>query len=254
MNKCCSIFALLFISQFSAQNAALSQAPPYQSPSGEPMNIVKTNLAAYLFRNVNFSYERIFTQRFSLVATYSFMPAGPVPYVKTIASGSTLKSAQQANVSYQSYTLEPRFYANKNGYGTGFYVAPYYRHSSVDVSGYTLNYSVGDIEESAIMSGKVTGNSLGVLIGTQWAIGAAQRWMLDLSMLGAHYGVSKGDLQADSNRTLSPTEQQMLQNELNDLDVPFIKIDAQANDHGATAKVSGPWAGIRFGFSVGYRF
>lgn len=254
MNKCCSILALLFISQFSAQNAELSQAPPYRSVYGEPMNIVKTNLSAYLFRNINLSYERIFTQRFSLVATYSFMPAGPIPYVKTVTSGSTLNSAQQANVSYQSYTLEPRFYVNKDGYGTGFYVAPYYRHSNVDVSDYPLNYSVGGTEESAIMSGNVKGNSLGVLIGTQWAIGTAQRWVLDFSILGAHYGISSGNLQAESNRTLSPTEQQVLQNELNNLDVPFIKIDAQANDHGATAEVSGPWAGVRFGFSIGYRF
>lgn len=248
------LLAFCCIGTLSAQEMPGERMTTRPTPAELGKSIVKTNVTAYLFRNINLSYEYVISRRVSLQASYSFIPEGSIPYAKSFTEGNNLEELSAAVMSYSSITFEPRFYLNSRGYGSGFYLATYYRHSKLEVAGATLDFDSEGIENKADLSGKVNANSFGLLIGTQWMLGAKQNWVLDFSILGGHYGSSDGNLIAVSSRPLSPQEQADLQQELDDLDIPVVKIDAKANANGATAKVSGPWAGLRFGLSLGYRF
>lgn len=224
----------------------------------ENPNIIKTNVTAYAFRNLNLSYERIISKTTSLSASFSVIPSGKVPYVKLFLDGEDIGDVESMVMNYNSITLEPRFYLGKRGYGQGFYLAPYYRYSHGEFSDYRYEFQTieaGVTETHYVeLEGNVTGHSIGVMFGKQWFLGQKKDWVLDFNILGGHYGISKGDLIAVSSQRLTPERQQELQKELDELDVPLVKIDATANENGATAKVSGPWAGLRFGLALGYRF
>ena len=50
------------------------------SQSAEKMNIVKTNVTAYAFRNINLTYERVINQRFSVSVGYGTVAKGGIPF------------------------------------------------------------------------------------------------------------------------------------------------------------------------------
>lgn len=246
--------AFLFTTKISAQTIADQQfAVSSTNSSGSP-NIIKTNVTACLFRNINLSYERIFTEKFSAQISYSTIPNGSIPFSSSTLKIHNVEELAKAEMNYSSFTVEPRFYLNKKGYGQGFYIAPYYRHSHLEVSNLIFEYDADGVRNTANLSSKVNGNSGGLALGIQWNLGQNKNWILDFNMIGAHYGAANGDLVAVSSRPLTAREQQVLQDELNTLDVPFVKIKAQPNANGATAQITGPWAGVRFGLSAGYRF
>ena len=237
MNKI--IFALLISATVGAQNSA-----------DDKMNIVKTNVTAYAFRNVNLTYERIINQKFSVAIGFGSMGKGSVPF-----SNSYIKDTELSNVevSLTNFTIEPRIYLGR-GYGHGFYLAPYYRYSSFNADNIVLtgNYGMGDVPLK--ISGKASGNSAGLMVGAQWFLGKSDNWVLDFWMAGGHYGKGNGDFRGTSNRTLSPAEQQELKKKIDGLDIPFVKYTSTTDANGANILVDGPWAGVRSGLSVGYRF
>ena len=244
---------LLFCALFSF-SAAFSQVSDSAYVGFGHKNMIKTNITAYAFKNINLSYERVISKRFSLSATYAVMPTGKIPYVETFLDGDDLGDVKNIEMSYNAFTFEPRFYLGKKGFGRGFYLAPYYRYSKVDFENYNYDFESGGLEIPVVISGNMSGNSFGILIGNQWMLGEKKNWIIDFSIAGGHYGFLNGDLAAKSNIILTPQMQQDLQNELDNLDVPLVKIKATANANGATAKLDGPWAGLRFGLSLGYAF
>ncbi|KEY20355.1 DUF3575 domain-containing protein [Kaistella antarctica] len=237
MNKI--IFALLISATVGAQNSA-----------DDKMNIVKTNVTAYAFRNVNLTYERIINQKFSVAIGFGSMGKGSVPFSKSYIKDTELSNVE---VSLTNFTIEPRIYLGK-GYGHGFYLAPYYRYTSFNADNIVLtgNYGMGDVPLK--ISGKASGNSAGLMVGAQWFLGKTDNWVLDFWMAGGHYGKGKGDFRGTSNRTLSPAEQQELKKKIDGLDIPFVKYTSTTDANGANILVDGPWAGVRSGLSVGYRF
>ena len=221
-----------------------------ESNSSEKMNIVKTNVTAYAFRNINLTYERVINQRFSVAVGFGTMTKGSVPF-----SNSFIKDTEYANVEVglTNFTIEPRIYLGK-GYGHGFYLAPYYRYSSFDADNVVLNLDYGLGAVPLKISGKATGNSGGLMIGAQWFLGKSDNWVLDLWIVGAHYGKGKGDFRGNSSRPLTAYEQQELKKELDGLNIPFVKYTTTTDANGASMNVDGPWAGLRSGLSFGYRF
>ena len=233
------IFTLLISGTLGAQNSATDK-----------MNIVKTNVTAYAFRNVNLTYERIINQKFSVAIGFGSMGKGSVPFSKNYIKDTELSNVE---VSLTNFTIEPRIYLGK-GYGHGFYLAPYYRYSSFNADNIVLtgNYGMGDVPLK--ISGKASGNSAGLMVGAQWFLGKSDNWVLDFWMAGGHYGKGNGDFRGTSNRTLSPAEQQELKKKIDGLDIPFVKYTSTTDANGANILVDGPWAGVRSGLSVGYRF
>ena len=221
-----------------------------QEASTEKMNIVKTNVTAYAFRNVNLTYERVINKRFSVAVGFGTVPKGNVPFSNSYIKDTELSDVK---VSLTNFTIEPRIYLGK-GYGHGFYLAPYYRYSSFNADNgiLTVDYGLGDIPVK--ITGKASGNSGGLMIGAQWFLGKTDNWILDFWMVGAHYGKGNGDFSGTSSRKLTLLEQQELKKELDKLDIPFVKYTTTTDENGATMKVDGPWAGVRSGLSLGYRF
>ncbi|MRM83331.1 DUF3575 domain-containing protein [Riemerella anatipestifer] len=233
---------------FSQENVVKTE----EVPTIEKMNILKTNVTGLLFRNFNITYERPINKWFSVSGGLNLVPKGNIPYSKQFKLD---ESINEAKLSTTAFTLEGRFYLGK-GYGKGFYLAPYYRYTNVSIGDITVNIEDQNKQNIPVnVQGKVNAHSAGLMIGTQWFLGKKKDWVLDWWIVGAHYGASKGDLQGTTvNKTLNEQEQKGLEKELNDLKVPLIDYSVTTNANGANVKVSGPWAGVRSGFSIGYRF
>lgn len=229
-------------------------------PAGETsdkMNIVKTNVTAYAFRNINLSYERAFTQWFSVNMSFGAMPEGKVPFINSFLSDEDEKRFQNLEVKSFNFTIEPRFYLGA-GYGKGFYVAPYYRYSKVTSNTfdfyYDYNFNGATYQIPVKGYGSVNGNSGGVMVGVQFFLTSNQNLVLDLWIAGAHYGAGKGDFTMTSDVVLTPDMQAQLKQEIENLDIPFVNYTVETNANGARIKIDGPWVGFRSGLSLGYRF
>jgi hypothetical protein len=108
--------------------------------------------------------------------------------------------------------------------------------------------------EKVDLSGKINALSFGLGIGVQFKL--AKNVSLDWRIIGPGYGSSRGTLTGKADRALTPDEQQELRDQLDDIgEIPFVKIKSSNVDaEGADVKIKGPWAGIRTGLSIGYRF
>ena len=236
----------------------LSLSMNAQEEQTQRNNIIKTNVTAFAFKNFQINYERVFTKTFSLSLSYGIIPEGKVPYASSWSNDSNT-DLEKIRLSGNSATLESRFYLGKKGYGQGFYLAPYYRYSSYKVSNFVDSI---DLEANGVVyetvgvtfKGTATAHSGGLLIGAQWFLGKKDNFVLDAWFLGAHYGKSSGNLDGVTDRTLNSLEQEQVQKELDNLDIPVVKYKATVNANGANVKVDGPWAGLRAGLSLGYRF
>lgn len=235
-------------------------ASAYSQSPVDKKNIVKTNLAGYLFRNYNLTYERSLTRWLSLGVSYGNIPKGNIPFSDNIINQDDDSSfyIDDATVSSTQITVEPRFYLGQ-GYCHGFYFSPYYRQTKMQLDNNTYLVDLNDFNDGEIplqVSGKTTANSFGLMIGSQWFLGKNNNWVIDWWIAGGHYGTSKGDFDALSDRVLTPQEQLLvktsLEEELSDLD--GIDATVTTNNRGAKINFTGPWAGLRSGLSFGYRF
>lgn len=248
MKKTITILAISLSSfSFAQNNDSVKTAPK--------MNIIKTNVTAFAFKNINISYERAINKWFSINVGFGTTPQGKIPFVKSFTSAEDELRDLQAGLT--NFTLETRFYLGK-GYGKGFYIAPYFRNSNFKTDGFTYNYEyfngVNTTEIPIKISGDAKGNSAGLLIGAQFFLNKKQNFILDWWIVGAHYGKGKGDFTGTSSQTLTPDMQAQLKEDLENLDIPMVKYTVETNDNGAKINLDGPWAGLRSGLSLGYRF
>lgn len=250
MKKYLLLFPCFMFSGISAQESSASE-------TSDKMNIVKTNVTAYAFRNINLSYERAFTQWFSVNMGFGVMPEGKVPFINSFLNDEDEKRLQNLEVKSFNFTIEPRFYLGA-GYGKGFYIAPYYRYSKVTSNtfdfyyDYTFNGLTYEIPLKG--NGSAHGNSGGLMVGAQFFLTRSRNLVLDFWIAGAHYGKGQGDFILTSDVVLTPDMQARLKKEIEDLDIPYVNYTVETNSSGAKVNVDGPWAGFRTGLSLGYRF
>lgn len=227
---------------------------------GSGNNIVKTNVTGFLFKNFQLNYERVISKTISVSASYGIIPQSKLPYTSLLPN-NTDEGFKEMKLGGSNVTLETRFYLGQKGYGEGFYLAPYYRYSTYKVSNFSkaveLEYN-GVLYDTVNVNftGTSSAHSGGLLVGAQWFLGKNDNFVLDAWFLGAHYGKGTGNLDGvlEKGRTLSAMEQQEVQKELDKMDIPVIDHKATVNANGANIKVNGPWAGVRAGVSLGYRF
>jgi hypothetical protein len=256
-----SITALLLISDFklAAQDSTGNSLAVTTKKIIHPMNFIKINLTAIFLKNYSLQYERILNRKFSFAVAYRTMPSTTLPFKSYILKSvgdddpQTAKTIEDFRLSNSAITPEIRFYASKKGYGRGFYIAAFYRYASFKSNDVNIFYSDDAGGDNSIkLSGKITANTGGILLGVQQAYG--KHFVLDLWLLGPHYGSGKGDFSGISSTTLSATEQESLKKELDGIDLPLTNKTVAVNANGASVKLSGPWGGIRAGISVGLRF
>lgn len=229
-----------------------------QKPLAPKMNIIKTNVTGYIFRNINLSYERSINRWFALNVGFGTVPEGKVPFMDSFLKEGDRARLEDVRVKASNFTIEPRFYVGK-GYGKGFYVAPYYRYSTVtsNTFDYIYDYTAPNNVTYEIPlkgSGTADGNSGGIMVGAQFFLNKKQNFVLDFWIAGAHYGQGKGDFTMTSDLVLTPEMQAQLKSELEKMDIPYVDYTVRTNANGAIIDVDGPWAGVRSGLSLGYRF
>lgn len=216
----------------------------------ERPNIVKSNVTAYAFRNFSLNYERILNKRFSVGISGSTLAKGKIPYISSFNIDKDFESAQLMGTQF---TFEPRFYVGR-GYGEGFYIAPYYRYSSFRVSDINYTFDYNNVKTPVEFSGSAKAHSGGVMFGAQWFLGKRNNIVLDAWFIGAHYGLSQGQIKGETSRTLTLGEQAELKKQIEDKSIPMLKYTTTVDKNSATINIDGPWAGLRAGLSLGYRF
>lgn len=263
MKKIVSLLLLtLFLGNLSAQESN-------QADLIDGNNLVKLSLSSLLFGRYSLEYERVLSKKLSVGLAYSIRPEKALPFKSKVLD--IIDDDEVSNLltdfksSSRSFTPEFRFYLGKKGYGNGFYIAPYAKFSTFNLQTpyfYDVAIEVGgvpvyDREESIDLEGKVTAFTAGVSFG--FNIKVAKGLYLDWRVLGPGYGSAKGDI--SGNMALNQDEQDGLNEQLSNLqesleDMPLkIKMDYTVNGQGAAIKVTNsPWANLRSGISLAYRF
>ncbi|WP_316810153.1 DUF3575 domain-containing protein [Pedobacter heparinus] len=238
-------------------SAAVSVNAQENKPETESKNLVKWNFAALALKNYSFQYERAIGKKISVAVGVRFAPKSGVPFPgqveKLIDDEDTWNSIKDFKTGNTAITPEIRFYMGK-GVFRGFYVAPFVRYSKYTAEvPYTFDVEVGGTTRTETMplSGDVTALTGGLLFGAQWKL--SKLVYLDWWILGPNYGTSSGNI--SGKKTLNSEEQQALRESLEDLsDLPLVKTKYEVDGEGAKVDFDGPWAGLRAGLSVGFRF
>ncbi|MEO9022178.1 MAG: hypothetical protein ABI237_13875 [Ginsengibacter sp.] len=224
-----------------------------------PFNIIKGNLPALLFKSYSLQYERVLSRKISVAIQYRTMPETGIPFKSSVLKllsdddANTKKIIEDFRMSNYAITPEVRIYLSRKGYGRGFYFAPFYRYASFTSNDLNVFYTDdNDVEQSIKMSGKLTSNTFGFTIGAQNSLG--KHFVLDWSLFGPHFGSAKGTFSGVSSKLLSQDEQNDLRQQLEDIDIPFTDKTVDVNTNGASLKLDGPWAGLRFTIALGFRF
>lgn len=228
-----------------------------QVPVLSGKNIFKLNVSSLAAKNFHLTYERKLTGRISASLGFRTMAKSTLPFKSAFESivDESDFNLNEFKMGNTAFTPEIRFYLGK-GNLRGFYVAPYLRFATFDITApikYTYNNGSGNTTTEAPLSGKITSTSGGIMFGTQHRI--FKVLVLDIWIIGGHYGKSKGDLAVVKS---FPTQQERdaLKQELDNIDAsPFKFKNANVTATGATIQSDGPWAGIRgLGINLGFRF
>ena len=90
------------------------------------------------------------------------------------------------------------------------------------------------------------------MLGSQWFIG--KKLCLDWWIIGPHYGTAHGIFLAHTNVALDQLEQESIRSSLSTFDIPFTKESYTVSANEIKLSLDGPWAGIRAGIQLGFRF
>lgn len=231
-------------------------------------NHLKLNLTNMSIRHFYGAYERVFSRRFSAQIGGGVISKGNIPFIKSFLAlpqetdrdYDIILAAHNTKLSGKVFNLSARFYAGK-GWGRGFYIEPYYRYVSYELSDFDMsikeymnNPTVDDPRIN--MSGDISANSGGVLFGTQWLLGKQKHFVLDVWWIGLHVGKSSGGIKGKSNETLTDQEVADLQERFDNTTIEnkYIKFDAVIRNTDAELLLDSVWGGLRCGVSIGYRF
>jgi hypothetical protein len=225
----------------------------FSAPSQSQQNVIKANLFSLPLKNVSLQYERKIISRTSAALGVRWQPSGSLPLesaLKNLADDPEVER-QIDNLTTGNFTVTPevRFYLGKKKSMRGIYIAPHLRYARFTAD-LPFEYDDGGVTKTIPMSGSLNTITGGLLLGSQFSLGKLV--YLDWWILGPAYGRSSGDI--SGKKTLSPSEQQSLRDELATLDVPLTKISYTVDANGATVYFKGPWAGIRTGLCLGFRF
>lgn len=227
--------------------------------------IVKMNMTGLATRNIGFYAERILTKRLSFQIGANIMPLGELPFVKQVSSKYPL--LKDLAISSKSITPELRLYLGK-GYGRGFYIAPYFRYETYNLSGLNIIHELGIAATEdrykrlaqLKMGGDLSAMGAGLLLGLQWQFGSKKNIVLDWSMIGAHVGTAKVSLTGTLPKEVSDLTQEEInkfKSEVHELVKDFPELKNKLMEIGTrSSKLSTetPFGFFRMALSIGYRF
>ena len=199
--------------------------------------------------------------------SYRYMPSGSIPFDSKITSYINDPDVNISGIQLGGYAITPeiRLYAHKNM--KGFYVAPYARIANFDMTipiKYSTTINGQQVKKDANFTGNMKSFSGGIMIGTQHQL--FKKLVLDIWIIGGHYGSSNGDFlggyNSDPNPAIAAQERQSLQTTIANNDIGPFNIKGQLGPTAApgatqtaTFASTGPWAGLRgAGLTLGFRF
>ncbi|MBD1428225.1 DUF3575 domain-containing protein [Sphingobacterium litopenaei] len=235
----------------------------------EKPNFVKLNLLTLVGGKISVEYERVLNKRFAVGAAVNLRPENSLPFkssIMDIVDDSEINSLLDGMKSSSTAIIpEVKYYLSKKGYGQGFYLAPYVKYAKLNYSApYTYDVSVDyqgqlvyDREETISLKGDLTTFTAGISAGINFKL--KNNIFLDWRIIGPGYGTSKGSL--SGKMTLNADEQAGLREQLGELkeslnDLPLkFKMDYTVHGNGADITLNkSPWASIRSGLSIAYKF
>ncbi|WEK35870.1 MAG: hypothetical protein P0Y53_25575 [Candidatus Pseudobacter hemicellulosilyticus] len=241
-------------------------APIANKPlSSYPKNVVKMNVSSLVLNSYNFYYERMLTRKISITGGFKTMP-------RTGLSSTTIgeKLVDQLDIdrddqddidrleaSSNAFTLGVRFYTGKRPGAKGFYAELYGRYTNLKAY-YAYDYtSSSDKNYKFPIEVSTNGFGGGLLLGGQFNI--AKKVVVDLYIIGAHYGKLNGDANAITDlSSMTAQERQDMQDDINDLAPSFNDkkmLQVNVTESGVRGNVDGPFLGVRAaGLSIGWTF
>lgn len=256
-----SVLVLLILCTLIPRVGA-QDSSPQAGRSDYDKNILKLHISPITLNNFGLQYERMLGKKISVAVSGRFMPQGPVPFLDKLESiiddPTTFSDLQTLQMGGTAVIPEIRFYLGRHDGPRGFYIAPYTTFSryNLRLDDFLLRITDEDtqteLRKELDLLGNVRGFTGGLMFGAQWRFG---KWVyLDWWFLGASYGSAKGNLDATVPETLSQEWQDELRDRIEGLSVPMVKFEPTVHAHGVNARISGPWAGIKSGLSIGIKF
>jgi hypothetical protein len=261
------VFILILSGRLYSQNDSVAPSPSTmvtlqtEQVSSFENNIIKLNVTALFVKNFTFQYERIIKKYLSGAIAVRFMPNGSLPYKNFIYNkiGDDDPDAQNTinNIKINNFAITPevRFYVGKKGFGKGFYIAPSYRFAKFNVTNIEYYYNGDDNNEdnSVNMSGKLTANYGGFILGAQWLFG--KHITLDWWIFGPLFGVENSSFNGNSSYKLTLEDKAQIEENLNDLDIPGTSLEVSfPDDYSVSVQMHGPLYGVASGLAIGFRF
>ena len=227
-------------------------------------NILKTNLSSDALNNYNLTFERSLSRFMSVSLSYRKMNKQKIP-LKELAKQFIQNDAidfDKFEIGNSAITAEARFYLGISKM-SGFYIAPYARSATFDLTvplDYTYtpispvpNITLPPIPMPAQLDGTIRSTSYGLYTGMQFQL--LSKIVLDLWIIGGHYGTSSGKLifvAPAGTPALALTE---LKNTIDQTKTTPFTLTTTTTPNGVITDSEGPWAGIRgLGITVGIRF
>ncbi len=234
-------------------------------------HVLKTNLSADAIQNYNLTFEKSLNHFMSLSVSYATMPKRDLPLkslVKQFIDNPNI-NFDNFKVANNTITIESRFYLGLQKM-SGFYIAPYARFGNMEVDvpvNYTYTYTPAPIQgvtipaqtvsTSANLVGTIRSQSVGAYFGMQFQL--LTKLVLDVWLIGGHYGTSNGKLQADlpanTPPVISSAALNALKSTIDQTNANPFHLSTVVSGNSIITNTDGPWAGLRgAGITVGLRF
>lgn len=230
-------------------------------------NIVKTNLSSLALNNYSLTYERMLTRKISASLGYRFMPKSALTktmlgetvmdFIKEDGDDDLQGQLDKLQMSGGALTAEFRIYTGKRPGARGFYAGLYGRYSSFQYD-YPYDYEKPDETTTLVpLNGNTKGFGGGLVLGGQFMI--AKRLVVDLYIIGAHYGKMTGKVEGLTDLSdLDEQDRAELKADLEDLvDLGGSEknITAEVRNDGVRADIKMPFLGVRgLGLTIGFAF
>jgi len=233
-------------------------------PSVKPgKNIFKVNLSAVALSHYSFQYERVVSKKQSFAIGFGFSPSVDLPFKKDLSdqfggNSDAARAIETTKFTKITITPEYRFYVGKRDAPEGFYIAPFARYVTMDLSqDYTFTPKSGNLHLAHI-DGKLSGYGGGLMFGAQWLLGKQKRVSIDWWIAGAFFGsFTDGDFHGTDPEMdeLDADDRADLENDIESVDLPLWTVDATIGDFFIDAKLNGTFYGARvMGICIGFRF
>lgn len=154
---------------------------------------VKLNVGSLIFNTLYLNYEQAINDKssFNIGVHRMFKTGLPGDLDSDFQTSDEAVNLESPDLDGYGITAEYRIYTSSNKEGlSGFYVAPFLRHSSYSISGEDFYEDDNNVSHLGQFSVSLKNNlGLGLAIGTHFNLG--ENWSIDVMWIGGGFSFSK---------------------------------------------------------------